>query len=411
MEILTSCAGKIYRVSCAAPVPASACQISSRPDFFVIASWTCLPPASSVMTIQSRLASRDGAWLNAMVDPRPVKANSREAPGKEIMNASVPTTRRFGPLKRIHWPRVPSNPPLPRMLTWSSDAERYTCACISSRSGAFVERSRFRRMNKYIMPPTTTNDIRAGSTHTLTPYGPHCAWIRCNRDRCRCAGPRAHLGFRRHAWPPPRALVWRRRRRFNRRAGPARVQPGAEIHSGFPWHSPEVTHPHLADGDSWWRHLGEVLAAAMGRLGVAPAAAAAAASRVRSHYVDPASWQLFPDTVPALVALSDLGWRHVLLSNHVPELPQIVTGCQRSGRRGHHSGASSSTPIALVAGGLVSASASGARSAISSPALVSHASRPRARITSRITMPITAQPATTTGAQPTGLAGSGTSDL
>lgn len=100
----------------------------------------------------------------------------------------------------------------------------------------------------------------------------------------------------------------------------------AEIHSGFPWHSPEATHLHLADGDSWWRHLGEVLAAAIGRLGVAPAAAAGAAGRVRSHYIDPASWQLFPDTVPALVALSDLGWRHVLLSNHVPELPQIVTG-------------------------------------------------------------------------------------
>ena len=25
--------------------PASACQISSSPDFFVIASWTCLPTA------------------------------------------------------------------------------------------------------------------------------------------------------------------------------------------------------------------------------------------------------------------------------------------------------------------------------------------------------------------------------
>jgi putative hydrolase of the HAD superfamily len=71
---------------------------------------------------------------------------------------------------------------------------------------------------------------------------------------------------------------------------------------------------------------GEVLAAALGRLGVAPADAAAAAARVRSHYIDPASWRLFPDTVPTLVALSDRGWRHVLLSNHVPELPEIVTG-------------------------------------------------------------------------------------
>lgn len=100
----------------------------------------------------------------------------------------------------------------------------------------------------------------------------------------------------------------------------------AEIRAGFPWHSPEVPHPLLADGDAWWRHLGQVLAAAIGRLGVASAEAAAAADRVRLHYTDPASWQLFPDTAPALAALSGLGWRHVLLSNHVPELPEIVVG-------------------------------------------------------------------------------------
>jgi HAD superfamily hydrolase (TIGR01549 family) len=100
----------------------------------------------------------------------------------------------------------------------------------------------------------------------------------------------------------------------------------AEVRSGYPWHSPDVPHPHLADGDSWWRHLGEVLAAALGRLGVAPAAAAAAAARVRSYYIDLESWRLFPDTVPTLAALSGHGWRHVLLSNHVPELPEIVTG-------------------------------------------------------------------------------------
>jgi putative hydrolase of the HAD superfamily len=100
----------------------------------------------------------------------------------------------------------------------------------------------------------------------------------------------------------------------------------AEVRSGYPWHSPEVPHPLLADADSWWQHMGRVLAAALGRLGVAPAAAADAAGRVRAHYTDLASWQLFPDTLPTLAALSDFGWRHVLLSNHVPELPEIVTG-------------------------------------------------------------------------------------
>jgi putative hydrolase of the HAD superfamily len=106
--------------------------------------------------------------------------------------------------------------------------------------------------------------------------------------------------------------------------GPAKIS--GEIGHGFPWHTPDVTHPLLADPDAWWRHMAQVLAAALGRLGVDAAPAAAAAERVRPHYTDLASWRLFPDTVPALAALTGLGWRHVLLSNHVPELPEIVAG-------------------------------------------------------------------------------------
>lgn len=179
------------------------------------------------------------------------------------------------------------------------------------------------------MPPMTTNDIRAGRARTPTPYP---------------SSPPGYAEIVTDAAAPGRVLIWD----FDGTLGhrPARWSGAivdaltdvlgphefsqdmiaAEVRSGYPWHSPEVAHPHLADGDSWWQHLGEVLAAAIGRLGVASADAAAAASRVRSHYIDLASWRLFPDTVPALVALSDLGWRHVLLSNHVPELPEIVSG-------------------------------------------------------------------------------------
>jgi putative hydrolase of the HAD superfamily len=106
--------------------------------------------------------------------------------------------------------------------------------------------------------------------------------------------------------------------------GPAAIS--AEIGHGFPWHAPDVPHPLLADPDAWWRHMSQVLADAIGRLGVNARAAAAAAGRVRSHYTDLTGWRLFPDAVPALAALSGLGWRHLLLSNHVPELPEIVTG-------------------------------------------------------------------------------------
>jgi putative hydrolase of the HAD superfamily len=69
-----------------------------------------------------------------------------------------------------------------------------------------------------------------------------------------------------------------------------------------------------------------VLASRLGQLGVAPDVAVLAAARVRTQYCRPDRWLLFPDTVPALDQLSGLGWRHVLLSNHVPELGEILAG-------------------------------------------------------------------------------------
>ena len=57
---------------------------------------------------------------------------------------------------------------------------------------------------------------------------------------------------------------------------------------------------------------------------VTPAQAADLAGEVRSTYLDPSAWVVFDDVEPALIRLSAGGWRHVILSNHVPELPQLV---------------------------------------------------------------------------------------
>ena len=61
--------------------------------------------------------------------------------------------------------------------------------------------------------------------------------------------------------------------------------------------------------------------------GSSPRHAAELAGRVRARYVDPTRvWELFPDTRPVLERLREDGWRHVVLSNHVPELPAIAAG-------------------------------------------------------------------------------------
>lgn len=35
-------------------------------------------------------------------------------------------------------------------------------------------------------------------------------------------------------------------------------------------------------------------------------------------------WAVYPDTIATLSSLTELGWTHAVLSNHVPELDQII---------------------------------------------------------------------------------------
>ena len=48
------------------------------------------------------------------------------------------------------------------------------------------------------------------------------------------------------------------------------------------------------------------------------------AAEVRDRYIDPAGYVVYDDSVPTLRELGRRGWRHFILSNHVPELPDIV---------------------------------------------------------------------------------------
>lgn len=42
------------------------------------------------------------------------------------------------------------------------------------------------------------------------------------------------------------------------------------------------------------------------------------------RFIDAIRFKLFEDTIKTLEFLQSSGWRHVILSNHVPELPHIV---------------------------------------------------------------------------------------
>ncbi|MGH2377507.1 MAG: HAD family hydrolase [Candidatus Limnocylindria bacterium] len=94
--------------------------------------------------------------------------------------------------------------------------------------------------------------------------------------------------------------------------------------AGFPWHSPAVAHPELCDAGMWWGHVGRVIARAYEGVGIRPGRAADLAMLFRDRYLDAQCWELFDDAMTALAGARELGWRNVVLSNHVPELATIV---------------------------------------------------------------------------------------
>ena len=93
---------------------------------------------------------------------------------------------------------------------------------------------------------------------------------------------------------------------------------------GFPWHRPEAPHRDLCESGRWWAALESTLSGALRKLGEPTETADRLAKEVRERYISIDRWKLFDDTIEALEAFTADGWCQIILSNHVPELPDIV---------------------------------------------------------------------------------------
>lgn len=106
----------------------------------------------------------------------------------------------------------------------------------------------------------------------------------------------------------------------------------ALLRDGFPWHQPEVEHPELCAPEAWWRQVEDLLSRAYRGVGIESQRASELARHARERFIDAAyGWRLFDDTLTALRDLRAAGWRHVILSNHVPELPELTSALGLSG--------------------------------------------------------------------------------
>ena len=94
----------------------------------------------------------------------------------------------------------------------------------------------------------------------------------------------------------------------------------------FPWQSPEHSHPELSTPEKWWTMVEKLFAEAYTGAGIAPAQAKTYARLVHERYIRPDGFVLYDDAIPALEQLAERGWRHMILTNHMPDIPNIVRG-------------------------------------------------------------------------------------
>ena len=98
------------------------------------------------------------------------------------------------------------------------------------------------------------------------------------------------------------------------------------LQEGFPWHRPDLPHPELFDPEAWWARVLGILERPYRAAGFGADRAKELAGEARALYVDPTSYTVYPESRPALDRLRAAGWSTWILSNHVPELPEIVAG-------------------------------------------------------------------------------------
>lgn len=96
------------------------------------------------------------------------------------------------------------------------------------------------------------------------------------------------------------------------------------MQDGYFWHRPETPHTHIHTADQWWAAMQPVFERALRSIGLDDWRAPRLAAQFRARYVDVSRWHLYDDALSTLAELSARGFDHMLLSNHVPELPGIL---------------------------------------------------------------------------------------
>lgn len=95
------------------------------------------------------------------------------------------------------------------------------------------------------------------------------------------------------------------------------------LRNGFPWHTPEIVIEPL-DSARWWDRMLPVFVRAFVGAGARRETAEAAALLVPAEFYRLDAWAVISGAEQALHLTRSAGYDNVILSNHGPELPELV---------------------------------------------------------------------------------------
>lgn len=93
----------------------------------------------------------------------------------------------------------------------------------------------------------------------------------------------------------------------------------------YPWARHNEAHASYMGNLSWWQYMENGIAAILASLGIPEKTAGEVAAEVHGEYLRPEKWRLYEDTIPVLEKAKSLGYRNIILSNHVPDLEGVMS--------------------------------------------------------------------------------------
>jgi putative hydrolase of the HAD superfamily len=95
---------------------------------------------------------------------------------------------------------------------------------------------------------------------------------------------------------------------------------------GFTWHNTEKSNIELFGNKTWWEYYVNNFSNIFIELGVQKDKSKIISKEIKREYMDIAKWHIYDDTIETLEGLIIKNYKNIILSNHIPELEDIVKG-------------------------------------------------------------------------------------